>query len=114
MLIPVKCPSCNLLFGTRNELDWHVREEHLRSPLPARTPTADDVTAPADRTAPGAVGAARAGPQGPPPSPDQPEPDTAATAPTRPLARVRRLLRPSGSSRQPASLGEPQDHDEQR
>jgi hypothetical protein len=85
MLMPVKCPSCNLLFGTRNELDWHVREEHLRSPLPARTSPADDVSAPADRT-----------------------------APTGPLARVRRLLRPSGSSRQPASLGEPQDHDEQR
>ena len=37
MLMPVKCPSCNLMFGTRNELDWHVREEHTRSRLPART-----------------------------------------------------------------------------
>ena len=25
--MPVKCPSRNLMFGTRNELDWHVREE---------------------------------------------------------------------------------------
>ena len=38
--MPVKCPSCNLMFGTRNELDWHVREEHTRSRLPARTPPA--------------------------------------------------------------------------
>jgi hypothetical protein len=47
----VKCPSCNLMFGTRNELDWHVRQEHMRSRLPARTPPADGGTAPADRTA---------------------------------------------------------------
>lgn len=112
--MPVKCPSCNLMFGTRNELDWHVREEHMRSPLAAGTPPADDVTAPADRTPPVTVGAARAGPQDPPPSPDPPEPETAATAPTGPLARVRRLLRPSRTSRQPASSGQPQDHGEPR
>jgi hypothetical protein len=110
----VKCPSCNLMFRTRNELDWHVREEHTRSRLPARTPPADDATAPADRTARVTVEAARAGPQAPPPAPDQPEPDTAARAPTGPRAWIRRLLRPSGTSRQPASSGQPQDDDKQR
>jgi hypothetical protein len=109
----VKCPSCNLMFRTRNELDWHIREEHMRSRLPARTPPADG-TGPADRTTPVTVEAARAGPQRPPPSPDQPEPDTVAMAPTGPLAWIRRLLRPSGTSRQPTSPGKPQDHDEQR
>ena len=59
----VKCPSCNLMFRTRNELDWHVREEHTRSRLPARTPPADDGTVPADRATPVTVEAARAGPQ---------------------------------------------------
>jgi hypothetical protein len=112
--MPVKCPSCNLLFGTRNELDWHVREEHTRSRLPARTPPADDVAAPADPTAPVTVAAARAGPQRPPPSPDQPEPDRATMAPTGPLAWIRRLLRPSRNSRRVAGLGQPQDDDEQR
>jgi hypothetical protein len=65
--MPVKCPSCNLMFGTRNELDWHIREEHMRSRLPARTAPADG-TGPADRTTPVTVEAARAGPQSPPPS----------------------------------------------
>ena len=101
--MPVKCPSCNLMFGTRNELDWHVREEHTRSRLPARTPPADDTT-PADLTAPVTVGAAHAGPQAPPPSPDQPQPDTTAIARAGPLAWLRRRLRPSGISRQPASV----------
>jgi hypothetical protein len=109
----VKCPSCNLMFGTRNELDWHVREEHMRSRLPARTPPADDGTVPADRTARVTAGAARAGPQAPLPAPDQPEPDTAARAPTGPRGWIRRLLRPSGTSRRPASLGQPQDDNEQ-
>jgi hypothetical protein len=114
ILMAVKCPSCNLMFGTRNELDWHVREEHMRSRLPARTPPADDATAPADRTARVTVEAERAGPQAPPPAPDQPEPDTATRAPTGPRAWIRRLLRPSGTSRQPASLEPLQDDDEQR
>jgi hypothetical protein len=109
MLMPVKCPSCNLMFGTRNELDWHVREEHTRSRLPARTPPADDTT-PADLTAPVTVGAAHAGPDSPPPSPDQPQPDTTAIAPKGPLAWLRRRLRPSGTSRQPASVDKPQDN----
>jgi hypothetical protein len=97
MLMPVKCPSCNLMFGNRNELDWHVREEHTRSRLPARTPPADDTT-PADLTAPVTVGAAHAGPDSPPPSPDQPQPDTTAIAPAGPLAWLRRRLRPSVAS----------------
>jgi hypothetical protein len=108
----LKCVTCGLLFRNRNELDWHVREEHTRSRLPARTPPADDTT-PADLTAPVTVGAAHAGPDSPPPAPDQPEPDTAARAPTGPRAWIRRLLRPSGTSRQPASSGQPQDDDKQ-
>jgi hypothetical protein len=109
--MPVKCPSCNLMFGTRNELDWHVREEHMRSRLPARTPPAADVTPPADPTAPVT---APAGPDDPPLPPDPSEPDTAGTAPGGPLGWLRRLLRPSRSSRQPASLSEPHQPDEQR
>ena len=31
-----KCVTCGLLFRSRNELDWHVRDEHLQSrPPPA-------------------------------------------------------------------------------
>jgi hypothetical protein len=30
----LKCVTCGLLFRSRNELDWHVREEHLRPRLP--------------------------------------------------------------------------------
>lgn len=110
--MPVKCPSCNLMFGTRNELDWHVREEHMRSRLPARTPSADDTT-PADRTAPDTVGAALAGPEGPPLPPDPSEPAAGTTSGGR-LGWLRRLLRPSRTSRPPASLGKPQNYDEQR
>jgi hypothetical protein len=98
ILMPVKCPSCNLLFGTRNELDWHVREEHMRSRLPARTSPADDGTTPADRIAP-VTGDARAGPNGPPLPPEPSELDTAGSAPGGRLAWLRRLLRPSRSSR---------------
>jgi hypothetical protein len=107
--MPVKCPSCNLMFGTRNELDWHIREEHTRSRLPARTSPADDGTIPADRITPVTVEAAGAGP----PSPDQPELDTASTAPTGPLTWIRNMLRPSGVGRQRASPSRPQDHDDQ-
>jgi hypothetical protein len=32
--MPVKCVSCGLLFRTSNDLDWHVREEHLRRETP--------------------------------------------------------------------------------
>jgi hypothetical protein len=27
----LKCVTCGLLFRSRNELDWHVRDEHLQS-----------------------------------------------------------------------------------
>ena len=111
--MPVKCPSCNLMFGTRNELDWHVREEHTRSRLPARTPPADDTT-PADHTAPVTAGAAPAGPEGPPLPADPSEPTPAGTTSGGRLGWLRRLLRPSGTSRQPASLGKLQNHDERR
>jgi uncharacterized C2H2 Zn-finger protein len=30
----LKCVTCGLLFRNRNELDWHVRQEHLQQRLP--------------------------------------------------------------------------------
>ena len=99
--MPVQCPSCKLLFGTSNELDWHVGEEHTRPSLPAMTPPADDVTTPVGRTEPVTVGTARAGRDSPPPAPDPSEPSAASSAPSGPLAWLRRWLRPSPSSRQP-------------
>ena len=32
--MPLKCVTCGLLFRNRNELDWHVRQEHLERRLP--------------------------------------------------------------------------------
>jgi hypothetical protein len=40
----LKCVTCGLLFRSRNELDWHIREEHLQQRLP---PTKDQPTPPA-------------------------------------------------------------------
>jgi uncharacterized C2H2 Zn-finger protein len=34
----LKCVICGLLFRSRNELDWHIRQEHLQQRLP---PTKD-------------------------------------------------------------------------
>ena len=34
----LKCVACGLLFRSRNELDWHIRQEHLQQRLP---PTKD-------------------------------------------------------------------------
>ena len=34
----LKCVTCGLLFRSRNELDWHVRQEHLQKRVP---PTKD-------------------------------------------------------------------------
>jgi uncharacterized C2H2 Zn-finger protein len=31
----LKCVTCGLLFRSRNELDWHIRQEHLQQRLPA-------------------------------------------------------------------------------
>jgi uncharacterized C2H2 Zn-finger protein len=30
----LKCVTCGLLFRNRNELDWHIRQEHLQQRLP--------------------------------------------------------------------------------
>jgi hypothetical protein len=30
-MIAVKCPKCELRFGSQNELAWHLREDHRRS-----------------------------------------------------------------------------------
>jgi hypothetical protein len=32
--MPVKCVTCGLMFRTSNDLDWHVREEHLQRETP--------------------------------------------------------------------------------
>jgi len=32
--MPVKCVTCGLLFRTGNDLDGHIREEHLRKETP--------------------------------------------------------------------------------
>ncbi len=29
-----KCVTCGLLFRTSNELDWHIREEHMQRAAP--------------------------------------------------------------------------------
>jgi hypothetical protein len=29
-----KCVTCGLVFRTSNELDWHIREEHMRRTAP--------------------------------------------------------------------------------
>ena len=31
-----KCASCGLVFRTSNELDWHIREEHMKRAAPPR------------------------------------------------------------------------------
>jgi hypothetical protein len=46
----LKCVTCGLLFRSRNELDWHVREEHLRPRLPpAEAQPTPPAAAPKDR-----------------------------------------------------------------
>lgn len=32
-----KCVTCGLVFRTSSELDWHMREEHMRRAAPPRT-----------------------------------------------------------------------------
>jgi hypothetical protein len=32
--MPVRCLTCGLLFRTGNDLDWHIREEHLQRATP--------------------------------------------------------------------------------
>lgn len=31
-----KCVNCGLVFKTSNELDWHIREEHMKRAAPPR------------------------------------------------------------------------------
>jgi len=45
--MPVKCVTCGLLFRTSNDLDWHVREEHLKNKLPPAKDTPAAAPAPA-------------------------------------------------------------------
>jgi hypothetical protein len=110
--MPVKCPGCNLLFGTRNELDWHVREEHTRSRLPDTTPTGDEATS-AGRTTPVTV-AAHADPDGEAGSPDPSEPSPAETETGSQRGRARRLFRRSRTSPRSATLSDPPPSDERR
>ena len=79
--MPVKCVTCGLLFRTGNDLDWHIREEHLRN----ETPPAKD--APVAAPAPVVGGTDQA--DGPPPPADggrEPE-ATAVEPPARPWWR---------------------------
>jgi hypothetical protein len=91
--MPAKCVTCGLMFRTSNELDWHVREEHLQRETPPVK------SAPAVTPTPGVGGADQA--KGPPPRADgghQPG-ATAVESPGGPrwLRAVRRLFgrRPS-------------------
>jgi hypothetical protein len=60
--MPVKRVTCGLLFRTSNDLDWHIREEHLGNETPP--PRGAPVAAPA----PVVGGADQA--DGPPPHAD--------------------------------------------
>jgi hypothetical protein len=45
----LKCVTCGLLFRSRNELDWHIRQEHLQAaPADQGQPTPPAAT-PQDR-----------------------------------------------------------------
>ena len=84
--MPVKWVTCGLLFRTGNDLDWHIREEHLQR----ETPPAKG--APVAAPAPVVGGAGQA--DGPPPQADSGyEPGATAVEPParpwwrRPLAR---------------------------
>jgi hypothetical protein len=37
----VKCVTCGLLFRTNNELEWHIREEHMQRAAPRPDATAE-------------------------------------------------------------------------
>ena len=46
----LKCVTCGLLFRSHNELDWHVRDEHLQPRLPpAEGQPTPPAAAPTDR-----------------------------------------------------------------
>jgi hypothetical protein len=45
----LKCVTCGLLFRSRNELDWHVRDEHLEPRLPPGEQPTPAAAAPTDR-----------------------------------------------------------------
>ncbi len=93
--MPEKCVTCGLMFRTSNELDWHIREEHLQRET--RRAKGAPVIAPA----PGVGGADQA--EGPPPGTDgghQPgAPGVEVPAGPRWLRAVRRLF-----GRQPPEL----------
>jgi len=71
----LKCVTCGLLFRSRNELDWHIRQEHLQQRLP---PTKDSRRRPRlrlqDRR--GAAGVSNDSPAQAPPSTGSHEPLT--------------------------------------
>jgi hypothetical protein len=72
--MPVKCVSCGLMFRTRNDLDWHVREEHLER----ETPPAKGM--PAAPRAP-VVGGANQADEPPPPTDGGHQPGATAVEP---------------------------------
>jgi hypothetical protein len=56
----LKCVTCGLLFRSRNELDWHVRDEHLEP----RLPPAEEEPTPAQEEPTPAAGEPAGGPFG--------------------------------------------------
>jgi hypothetical protein len=72
--MPVKCVSCGLMFRTSNDLDWHVREEHLERETPPAKGT------PAAPRAP-VVGGANQADEPPPPTDGGHQPGATAVEP---------------------------------
>jgi hypothetical protein len=72
--MPVQCVSCGLMFRTRNDLDWHVREEHLERKTPPAKAT------PAAPHAP-VVGGANQADEPPPPTDGGHQPAATAVEP---------------------------------
>jgi hypothetical protein len=83
-----KCVTCGLVFRTSNELDWHIREEHMRGASPPGATTEREPDAARERE----PDAAR---EREPDSAGEGEPDSAGGEPSgRPrwLSAARRLF----------------------
>jgi hypothetical protein len=47
----MKCVTCGLLFRTENELNWHIRQEHVGKRRPRPAAPVPDQPAPRDTAA---------------------------------------------------------------
>jgi hypothetical protein len=87
--MPEKCVTCGLAFRSSNELDWHIREEHMQRTAPPPRSAGEREPGAAGEREPGAAGEHEPG-------------APAAEPPDRPrwLSAARRLLgrRPPESS----------------